>query len=837
VLWACSQSNNDDVERICDYNKDVTPLYRAIENRQWASVNNFLKTGYWKQSFFKDSVSPEIQVRTWMVRYDEVNGESQVTWKQLPMHAAIIYGAPAIIIQKILKMHPPALQSSDKRGNLPIHLAFRHGSNDAVLALLLQIYPEGMNCREANGLLPTECATDLPSPQPLRGALLRTSMCREGNDHNSIQKKLKAEQFFFDERPITPNEGNSPNSIQLAQSHDHSEDTKDKLSLLSRQVESLRNKVETSLTTPEHAQAIPKRPLHIQVPPIQPQDQTTTPKHELTSATSNASSPNIKTTPQQTTTPLSPTTLEQLEGMVRRVLLASPSSKIGSPNAMEGNSQSSQEIMDESEMIEDSTTEQIVQSTMPNSTRFSVPTPTTTAANRSRRHELQQEPLHHPPSRQPTSSFRKANADTSDPPVHSRSLNTGLAPSPSYNNMKYQHQQHQHQLQQLHRHRKQRDVLHTATFEEQQHQLDLEVRLLEEKMSAMEQVMKEMHKREKTVRRELALTLKEVKHWKAQARRAVTEEEKNRILTEMLHELVPMAATTPRQQNKTPRASDDDDNEDRYSSLRRSQSERKQHRATESPGRPKQVTVKVDDRYFPENHGPAQGRSDLDYPHRHSDVGVYDERVTYNTNVIRDNHLPTSTDAPPAVPLRRMQSEYQSRGGYDIAENIETTAAIAQRSQQRIGVRGDEIREAPPGYAPPIQTTFVDPPSSGRDDRLSSDGDNEDETETGDFSLSLVEKVAALQSAKKKKARSFKHKYAAEHQARRQLEAQAGYSGAGWRARDPEESFPVSQVSPQSRSHVYRVHEKSHRGIVSIPVTTHTSGSYTTSDSSFYPRD
>ena len=192
LLCGCPDSTSDEIQLVQDYGKKVTPLYQAIENSQWASVNNFIKTGYWKKCFFPDTVGPAIQAKTWMVRYEGIlatdkpvnnttniciptERKGRISWKQLPMHAAIIYAAPAIIVQKLMRLYPGAMKCPDNRGNLPIHLAFRHGSNDAVLALLLQEYPEGMNCREDNGLLPTECATELATSQPLRGALLKTA--------------------------------------------------------------------------------------------------------------------------------------------------------------------------------------------------------------------------------------------------------------------------------------------------------------------------------------------------------------------------------------------------------------------------------------------------------------------------------------------------------------------------------------------------------------------------------------------------------------------------------------------------------------------------------------
>jgi hypothetical protein len=246
----CTISEPNEKEPAVEYGTETTPLYRAIETRQWASVNNFLKTGFWKNSFFPDRVKPLSQSQTWVVRYETRDDQTKViSWKQLPIHAAIVYGAPAIIVQKLIKMYPKSIRYSDARGNLPIHMAFRHGSNDAILALLLQEYPESMNCREDNGLLPTECSTDMPSPQPLRGALLKTTLGKESKDE--IAKKFIAERLFFDERP--PNADTPQNNISSTKSRQSTDshasmEVKDKqidspLSFFSKKMDDLKSTV------------------------------------------------------------------------------------------------------------------------------------------------------------------------------------------------------------------------------------------------------------------------------------------------------------------------------------------------------------------------------------------------------------------------------------------------------------------------------------------------------------------------------------------------------------------------------------------------------------------
>lgn len=152
----------------------VTPLFRAIEKQEWEDVLMFLKKGKWKSSVFSSgfdhmkSPAPMVQCKTWVTSYNGHTGREE--WSQLPIHAAISYSAPAIVIQELIHLYPGSLRCRDNQGMLPIHLAFGFGSNDAVLNALLKAYPGSARKRDTGDRLPYQCCTLGPNKQ--RGEVL-----------------------------------------------------------------------------------------------------------------------------------------------------------------------------------------------------------------------------------------------------------------------------------------------------------------------------------------------------------------------------------------------------------------------------------------------------------------------------------------------------------------------------------------------------------------------------------------------------------------------------------------------------------------------------------------
>jgi ankyrin repeat protein len=167
-------SSSDESEVLNTPYQRVTPLFRNIEKENWETVLLFLKTGKWSSSLFANmnehmrSPAPEIQVRTWVTSYDR-RGDPE--WSQLPLHAAISYSAPVVVIKQLIELYPKAIQCTDNEGMLPIHLAYGFGAADNILALLMEPFPTSINEKGLGGRYPYECCE--LGPMKVRGKVYK----------------------------------------------------------------------------------------------------------------------------------------------------------------------------------------------------------------------------------------------------------------------------------------------------------------------------------------------------------------------------------------------------------------------------------------------------------------------------------------------------------------------------------------------------------------------------------------------------------------------------------------------------------------------------------------
>lgn len=193
-----SEGTDESRSLITDY-KNVTPLFYNIERENWEGVLMFLSTGKWSSSMFSSSSehlrspSPEIQAKTWVTSYGR---KGQPEWSQLPIHAAVSYLAPYVVIQKIIQLYPKGARCTDNEGMLPVHLAFGFGAPDSVIALLLEPFPAAIQEKGRNGRYPYECC-DL-GPNKARGDVHRIV-----TEQTAIRTRDKVEeelqQFSTDE--------------------------------------------------------------------------------------------------------------------------------------------------------------------------------------------------------------------------------------------------------------------------------------------------------------------------------------------------------------------------------------------------------------------------------------------------------------------------------------------------------------------------------------------------------------------------------------------------------------------------------------------------------------
>ena len=146
----------------CNYEINCTTLYKKIEDASamtdWEAIIQFLDTGYWPGFPSAERVGPKRQAMTWVTSFGSFK-ENHVRYSQLPLHLAIVCGAPFSVLGRLIDLYPDAVCCTDDEGMLPIHLALRHGaSKDTVNNLLLE-FPGSVNIQDKFGFTPIQLNT------------------------------------------------------------------------------------------------------------------------------------------------------------------------------------------------------------------------------------------------------------------------------------------------------------------------------------------------------------------------------------------------------------------------------------------------------------------------------------------------------------------------------------------------------------------------------------------------------------------------------------------------------------------------------------------------------
>ncbi|KAL7531512.1 hypothetical protein ACHAXR_007832 [Thalassiosira sp. AJA248-18] len=131
-----------------DYDKNPTDLFQALEARQFSYADEMCKQVHIQ--FTKEC-------RTWVVaRGQKKKDTALLRFRALPLHAALVFGAPDDMIKKILNAYPKATRGRDVKGRLPIHLAMEHNASEEVMCMVLEAFPKGFFARDKRDMLPLD---------------------------------------------------------------------------------------------------------------------------------------------------------------------------------------------------------------------------------------------------------------------------------------------------------------------------------------------------------------------------------------------------------------------------------------------------------------------------------------------------------------------------------------------------------------------------------------------------------------------------------------------------------------------------------------------------------
>mmetsp|Transcript_2738 Transcript_2738/g.4170 ORF Transcript_2738/g.4170 Transcript_2738/m.4170 type:complete len:608 (+) Transcript_2738:101-1924(+) len=146
-----------------DFERNPTGLYIAVHTKNWAlalqRVGSYPnEAGIWVVRMDDDSNKSNSGNGMSSPRAKSIIpsfGKRPIRWRMLPLHAAVLFGAPIPVIKAIIKANPNACSSPDDQGMVPLHLAFRAGSVEDVVVTLLEAYPEAIELVDYKGRLPS----------------------------------------------------------------------------------------------------------------------------------------------------------------------------------------------------------------------------------------------------------------------------------------------------------------------------------------------------------------------------------------------------------------------------------------------------------------------------------------------------------------------------------------------------------------------------------------------------------------------------------------------------------------------------------------------------------
>lgn len=155
-MLMCDASSPDEV----DFERNPTGLYIAIHTKNWGialdRVSSYPReAGIWVMRM-DDGKGSNVVMSSPRAREIPTSPRQRVVrWRMLPLHAAVLFGAPVPLVKAIIKANPNANSSPDDQGMIPLHLAFRAGASEEVVLALLESCPEAIEMVDYKGRLPS----------------------------------------------------------------------------------------------------------------------------------------------------------------------------------------------------------------------------------------------------------------------------------------------------------------------------------------------------------------------------------------------------------------------------------------------------------------------------------------------------------------------------------------------------------------------------------------------------------------------------------------------------------------------------------------------------------
>ena len=180
----------------CDYDKNPTQLYQLIEAKAWRHALQFMVEGTYVPSTVKKDlcrIPYKKQASIWVTRYER--GGEKIRWSHIPLHAAIIFGAPYNVVKKLVELYPDGVRCADDQAMLPLHLVFKHLTDVHILRLVMDEFPDALFTQDNRGRLPSDIRQDERSviiQKVISSATARVKQQTEERDTKEITELRKA---------------------------------------------------------------------------------------------------------------------------------------------------------------------------------------------------------------------------------------------------------------------------------------------------------------------------------------------------------------------------------------------------------------------------------------------------------------------------------------------------------------------------------------------------------------------------------------------------------------------------------------------------------------------
>ena len=183
--------------REVDYDKNPTDLFQALEARQFS---------YADEMYLQINKKFNQDCKTWVVARGQKGSTAKLRFRALPLHAALVFGAPDDMMKKILNAYPKATRGRDVKGRLPIHLAMEHNASDDIVSMILEAFPKSFFAKDKKEMTPLDYVNGNSDRAFMKKIVPLISQAKLEQEHEKweieLQSALDAQKIALKSDPV-----------------------------------------------------------------------------------------------------------------------------------------------------------------------------------------------------------------------------------------------------------------------------------------------------------------------------------------------------------------------------------------------------------------------------------------------------------------------------------------------------------------------------------------------------------------------------------------------------------------------------------------------------------